>query len=166
MDLAVVEKFYNHYHTKKLSSPELYRNNDTMITVVLPQELIAYSNASAGHSGFGAGARAVGIRRSVSNSTKALAQIFESVESLAKFIGESECDGPAYVETVRQRHLASQTPVDPKSLPAKSVDLNKAYGQGTIQTLLGKYKRDQVLGDYNTLSVGEFEERYNLVETI
>jgi hypothetical protein len=164
MDLKVVEKFREHYLNKKLSNPDLYRNSDTMITVVLPAELLDYSNASAGHSGFGSGARAVGIRKTVKNSDRALADIFESVENLAKFISESECDGPAYVESVRQRHLASQTPVDPKSLPARSIDLNKTYGAGTIADLLAKFKKESLFGDYNTLTVGEFEQKYNLAE--
>ena len=68
-----------------------------MITVVLPKDLLEYSNASAGHSGFGSGARPVGIRRKVRNSEQALAAIFASEDSLTRFILESERDGPAMV---------------------------------------------------------------------
>lgn len=165
MDTKVIKQFFDHYHAKKVTHPDLYRNNDTMVTVVLPASLLDYSNASAGHSGFGSGARAVGIRRSVPDATKALAEIFESVESLTKFIESSECDGPAYVESVRQRHLANRTPVDPKSLPASQTDLNKVYGAGTIQRLLNKFKKDQVQNDYRTLTIGEFSTKYDLVDS-
>ena len=77
MDQRVID-FYNRYQTRKQSYPSLYESGKESINVILPNNLLEYANAAAGHSGFGAGARARGIRRQVNNSAVALSQIFSS----------------------------------------------------------------------------------------
>lgn len=155
---TAVKKFFDHYHAKVTSNPTLYKNNDTMITVVLPKELLDYSNASSGHSGFGAGARPVGIRRSVSDSRRALADIFATVDSLAKFILSSECDGPAYVAGVKARHLGNQKPVDPM---AKDVFWDR-YNKDTLASIRDVYGADMVRDAWNSLTISEFENLFAL----
>jgi hypothetical protein len=159
LDMNVVGAFHRHYHDSILKNPDLYRNNDTLITVVLPKELLDYSNASAGHSGFGSGARAVGIRKSVPNSTKALLEIFETPESLAKFIESSDCDGPAYIETVRQRHAAS---LIPKPVLAKDEFWNR-YTKNDLERIVGKFGRKEVQVGYNVMTIEEFETAFGLI---
>ena len=167
--MNAVTEFHKHYHKKILSRPELYQSNSESIDVILPNSLIEWANASSGHSGFGAGARARGIRRNVNNSSKALKEIFKTPESLAKFIMSSECDGVAYVESYKQKYAQKNgiriatniTPVNPLDMPVRTTDLNKVYGQGTIQSLMAKYPKT-VRTDFAVLTVGEFEARYNL----
>ena len=48
---------------------------------------------NGGHSGYEADCRPLGIRRGVVNASKALAEIFKSVDSLAAFIRTSDADG-------------------------------------------------------------------------
>jgi hypothetical protein len=97
LDMTKVKALYDHYHAKTKTNPTLYQSGDECITVILPQGLLDYCNASAGNSG-GSNARPCGIRYSVRNSTKALEQIFESVDSLARFISGSDCDGMYFAE--------------------------------------------------------------------
>ena len=160
---SYVQDFYRHYHESVVKRPDLYKNGDTMITVVLPSTLLEYSNAAAGHSGFGSGARAVGIRRQVRDSSKALADIFESVESLTKFIETSECDGPAYVEQVRLRHAERSIP---KPVMASSQDgFWSKYNKDTMTEIKAHNKdHKQLVEDYKTLTLLDFEIKYKLVD--
>ena len=158
INMNSVEAFYRHYQERSKTSPSLYRNSNTLITVVLPKDLLEYSNASAGHSGFGAGARPVGIRRAVKNAERTLAEIFSTPESLAKFIESSEGDGPAYVEGVRARHLASQTP----KIPSAKEVFWKHYTKADLDAMRAKFGRDLVLQAYNTLNIEEFNSQFDL----
>lgn len=168
MDQRIVD-FYNHYHTRRVSRPELYVSGKESINVILPNNLLEYANAAAGHSGFGAGARARGIRRQTNNSAKALAEIFASPDNLLKFLNTSEMNAEAYVESYKQKYAqkngikiaTSVTPKNPADVLVRTTDLNKVYGQGTIQALMAKYPKT-VRADFAVLTVGEFEARYNL----
>ena len=46
----LVEQFYNDFHVKVKSYPYLYANKEDYLNVVLPQGLLDYANAAAGHS--------------------------------------------------------------------------------------------------------------------
>lgn len=120
LDMNTVVKFYNHYHNKVKTHPNLYRSGNNQIQIALPGDLLEWCNAASGHTGYGSGARPYGIRRTVDNSETALAEIFSSPESLADFIKSSECDGVAYVNEIRKRHEA-KTPKSHKVVEAKPV---------------------------------------------
>jgi hypothetical protein len=161
MDMQAVASFHRHYTESILKNPDLYRNGTDMITVVLPKDLLDYSNASAGHSGFGSGARPVGIRRKVRNAEQALAQIFADVGSLAKFIEESECDGPAMVAEIQRKHAEKQLPRT--VMAADSDGFWSKYNKDTMAALRAKIKdHTQLTQDFRTLSLSEFEHKYGL----
>jgi hypothetical protein len=164
IDMDAVTRLYAHYHQTILSKPSLYNSGPQSITVVLPKALLEFSNAAAGHSGFGAGARPVGIRKSVRDSNTALAELFQSPDSLREFILSSECDGPAHVEIIRQRHMADTTKikVDPKT----SEVFWKKYGKDMMQSLITQFGRSTVEQAYKTLTINEFEVKFNIEELL
>lgn len=173
INMQVVKEWRQRYLERSASDPKFYHCGDNAINVGLPLELIEFSNASGGHSGYSSGARPTGIRYAVDNPARALAEIFESDESLAKFISGSDKSGPAYAQAKRQAYFQKHgvmpgikiatnvTPINPKNRMMRTVNINSEYGAGTLQTLLAKYP-NTVKGDYQTLTVGEFEVRYNL----
>ena len=159
LDNTAVEQFYNYYHAKKITNPDLYVSNDSLITVVLPKALLDYANAAAGHSGFGAGARPVGIRRSVDNARAALADIFASVESLTQFILSSECNAEEYILQIREKHYQQQLGIDNRMAEDRWKDLFAKYD---MQDLAARFGRDSVLTARRLLTVNEFELRFGL----
>ena len=163
--MQAVASFHRHYTESVLKNPDLYRNSDDMITVVLPKDLLDYSNASAGHSGFGSGARPVGIRRKVRNSQQALAEIFADVNSLSKFIEESECDGPAMVEEIKRRHAERSIP---RTVMAADADgFWHRYSKDTMIAIKAKIKdHTQLTQDFRTLTLEAFEIKYGLVDNL
>jgi hypothetical protein len=161
MDMNAVSSFYRHYHESRKTRPDLYRNGDSMITVVLPKDLLEYSNAAAGHSGFGSGARPVGIRRQVPDSQKALAEIFATEQSLAKFIGDSECDGPAYVEEVRKRHAEKSTPKPAMTNDDKRGFWSK-YNKDHMAAAIARVGKPRVVELYHTATLADFERETGL----
>lgn len=160
MDQRVID-FYNRYQTRKQSYPSLYESGKESINVILPNNLLEYANAAAGHSGFGAGARARGIRCQVNNSAVALSQIFSSPESLLKFLESSEKNAEAYVEGVRAKHLS--LPKVKAELKASDEFWNR-YGKKELQMLVSKFGRDIVQQAYNSLSITEFETMFELTQ--
>jgi hypothetical protein len=163
MNTQAVKDFFEHYHRSITKNPDLYRNGGDMITVVLPKELLDYSNAAAGHSGFGSGARPVGIRRKVRNAERELAEIFQSVANLQKFIESSERDGPAYVEEVQRRHAEKSRPK-----PVMAADPSKGFWAVHDKSVMAEIKartkdHQQLIEDYKTMTLSDFEERYMAV---
>jgi hypothetical protein len=163
MDMDAVSAFHRHYHDSVMTRPDLYRNSDTVITVVLPKSLLDYANAAAGHSGFGAGARPVGIRRQVQNSQRALAEIFATEQSLAKFIGESECDGAAYVAEVQRRHSEKSTPKPVMANDAKQGFWSK-YTKHEMAEAIARVGKERVKELYHTATLADFERETGLAE--
>lgn len=157
MDQQAVASFRQHYLRSIERNPSLYQSGPDMITVVLPKDLLEYSNAAAGHSGFGSGARPVGIRRHVQNSQRALAEIFASEQSLAKFIESSEKDGPAYVEEVRRRHAEKSTPKPVMCSDAKQGFWSK-YGKDDMKRAIERVGKPRVQELYHTATLAEFEQ--------
>jgi hypothetical protein len=161
---TAVAAFHRHYQESVETRPDLYRNGDDMITVVLPKDLLEYSNASAGHSGFGSGARPVGIRRKVRNSEQALAAIFASEDSLGRFILESERDGPAMVEEIKRRHIEKSTP---KPVMTSGADgFWSKYSKEDMAKIKTAIKdQKQLVEDFKTMTLADFEIKYKLVDT-
>lgn len=162
MDMLKVESFHRHYQAKVLKSPDLYRSGDHAVDVILPNDLLEYANAASGHSGFGSGARARGIRRECRNSTAFLAEIFASPESLARFLESSEKNAEAYIETVRARHALTAKPKVVQANDPKEGFWSK-YTKDDMAAIKAKNKDHKALvADFQTLSMAEFEVKYAL----
>ena len=164
---VALNDMFNHYHKKIKTNPDLYtnaRDKNYAVVVVLPKELLDWANRGAGHSGFAASARPVGIRKNFNDAKAALKDIFSSVESLERFIKTSECDAEEMMVEVRERHAkkAQIITIDPLDRPMSEFNIEALYGKGTIVMLRGKYPKT-VMDDYKNLTRGEFEGRYNLV---
>ena len=167
----LVEQFYNDFHVKVKSYPYLYASQEDYLNVVLPKGLLDYANAAAGHSGFGSGARAVGIRVKVVNSLRKRDEIFESSESLEKFILSSECNAAEYIESVRKRHLSGvskkklvEIVTDDRLIDAKGsrTTMSRKYGSDVFLKLGRKFGNKTVNRDIATLTINEFQLRYGL----
>lgn len=162
MDMNKIAAFHRHYHSKVVKSPDLYRSGDHAVDVILPNDLLEYANAASGHSGFGSGARARGIRRECRNSTAFLAEIFATPESLARFLDASEKNAEAYIETVRARHAATALPKVVRANDPKEGFWSK-YTKDDLAAIKAKNKDHQALiSDFQTLSMAEFEVKYAL----
>ena len=166
---VAVQAMYDHYHKRVKSKPDLYtnaRDKNRAVVVVLPKELLEWANRSAGHSGFAANARPVGIRKNFNDARAALRDIFSSVDNLVKFIKSSECDAEAMMEEVRARHAGKiqshVISVDPLDRPIAEFNLESLYGKGIIGRLRDRYPTT-VMNDYRVLTRWEFESRYDLV---
>jgi len=156
MDMTRVTEFWENYKTKSATNPNLYISGNSL-NVILPNNLLEYANAAAGHSGFGAGARARGIRRSVDNAQQAIKDIFETPQSLAKFLESSEKNADAYVEGIRARDLG--TAIDQRSANDSWSEL---YAKYDINTLANTFGRNAVIDARKLLTVNEFELRFGL----
>jgi hypothetical protein len=168
VDMNAVVDFYNHYQVKSVSNPDLYVSGETSVNVILPNALLEFANAAAGHSGFGAGARARGIRKQVNNSRVAIKEIFATPESLAEFILSSECNADAYVDSVKARHLGSNyKPSKYVSIRTDDRKVDKCFSEilskYDIKSLAVKFGKETILKARKCLTVNEFELRFGLV---
>ena len=162
-----VTDFFNHYHTKVITNPNLYVSDENSVNVILPNSLLEYANASAGHSGFGAGARARGIRKPVNNARLAIKEIFESTLSLAQFLESSECNADAYVQSIQIKHLGIRAarklgytvPTDERSADTAWKDI---YAKYNVKELAERHGRELVIQARKMLTVNEFELRFGL----
>ena len=150
MDKVALESFYNHYHSKVVSKPNLYHNGNDIITLVLPVELLDYANSASGHSGHKTGARPVGIRVVVKDSTQSIKDIFSSIESLEQFILSSECDA-----------MPVKTKVS-KPLMANKEFWNR-YDKTVMDNLKAKFKYDTLKLAFSTMTIDQFESEFNLI---
>jgi len=171
LNTAAVNALFNHYHAKVQSKPNLYTNSrdkNKAVLVVLPTELLDFANKGAGHSGFGAGARPVGIRRVVDDAKSFLKNIFSSTSALEQFILSSECDAHEYIASVKMRHAlkakqsTSICSVNIDNRPAREVFFTK-YGHNEAKALQNKFGRDLVTKEFDVLTINEFELRFGLV---
>ena len=169
----LVEDFYNKYHKKVKSNPRLYVSKEDWLNVTLPAGLLEYANSAAGHSGFGSGARAVGIRKKVVNSVEKRDEVFGSIESLENFILSSECNAAEYVESVRKRHLSGiskkkliEIITDDRLIDTKGsrTTMSRRYGSDVFLKLGRKFGNKVVNNDIHTLTINEFELRYGLTQ--
>lgn len=161
-----VVSFYDEYHRKVKTRPSLYLSGNNCLTIVLPSSLLDYANASAGHSGFGAGARPVGIRCSVDDAKGTITKVFSSPEVLASFINSSECNAAEYIEGVRAKHLARASKAKPATddRPARDVFFGKfgASAKALAQSLRDTYGAELVRREFSILTQNEFELRFGL----
>lgn len=131
------------------------------VQVCLPMNLIDYANAASGNMG---GGRPVGIRsghfRTAEDAADYVTKIFSSPDELAKFINTSECDA-TWTCSAEDRANFVPAVIDPLDAPVKTINLNEFYGAGTMQTLMSKFAKT-VRDDFASLTVREFQERYNL----
>lgn len=167
-----VVSFYNHYHERKAVFPTMYTDahSNQTINVVLPINLVEFSNAAAGRFAVGNDGiiRPKGIRVQVADAQTVVEHIFASPENLADFLNASECNGLEYEGSERVSELTNYTPVqrDPLDRPIADQNLEVRYGKGTIQRLAEKYGRELVQREYRILTVFEFEQRYGLVAIV
>lgn len=155
-----VQDLFDHYHAKVISSPNLYAYKGC-VKVVLPKSLLEYSNASAGHSGFGAGARPVGIARKSSNGFAEIKKIFESVESLTAFILSSECNGREYVAKIVESHRQKGLGIDDRFLNDQKVWV-EIYKKHNVPSLGKIFGSAIIIEAKKILTVNEFELRFGL----
>jgi len=159
-----VISFFNAYHDKVKTRPRLYKSQTKIVTITLPTDLIDFSNAAAGHSGFGAGARPVGIRKTVDNAEIFVSRVFSTVDHLADFLNSSECDGIEYVEGIKTRHQGKIT----KSIslidvrPAKEAFYDVGHKFDLIQSLRSKFGKGTVDHSMNVLNWTEFQLRFGI----
>ena len=163
-----VISFHQYFHNKVKRSPSLYlhTNSTDTITITLPANLLDFANAAAGHSGFGSGARPIGIRLSNVNPKVFRDKVFSSVESTANFLNSSACDAAVYIETVRARHLAKVSKVSKNSVEtddrlAKDF-ITAKWGFSTIMGLVHKFGRPTVEQARDKLTCNEYELRFGL----
>ena len=168
-----VTTFFNDFHRKVKTRPNLYANHETTLNVVLPTSLLEYANAAAGHSGFSSEARAVGIRMNTNNALAKRDEIFSSVESLTKFILESECDAAEYIKSVQARHasgvvrraVTKKVETDDRLVDSKVARtlMSRRYGSNVFIELARRFTSKVVNNDIRTLTINEFELRYGMV---
>lgn len=159
--MTAVTTFFNDYHTAVVSKSDLYVNSNDQFTIVLPQELLEFAEAGAGHSGFGAGARPVGIRRTSVNAKNEVTSIFSSVESLAKFILTSKKNADNDALSARKNNVTT-TVVKMNNTEARKVFWDKA-DKAKYDEMTNKYGKKTVDNDLMTLTWNEFDLRYGFV---
>jgi len=160
-----ITSFFNRYHQKVLNNPTLYVSGDSTVNVILPSDLLEYANAAAGHTGFGSGARARGIRQQVKNANLAIKDIFNSIDSLITFLESSECNAEAYIQGIKEKHQS----VTVKNQSLVSVDNRSAdqhfkllHAKIDINRLVLKFGYDVVLEARKLLTINEFELRFGV----
>lgn len=161
--VRIAAEHRDYYLRRSAIRPTLYVTNDTTITVGLPNALLDFANRAAGHSGYNAGARAVGIRKTVSNAHVAIREIFNSVDSLVRFIESSECDyehpaGIGHVEVTRKN--IEKTP-EIKFVPARAEFWGK-YNADTLKGLRVKYGTELVNTAMEKLTLTEMQNLFGM----
>ena len=162
INMQVVSEWRQRYLERSTIDPNFYRG-DNHINVGLPIELIEFCNAAGGHSGYSSGARPTGIRYTVDNPAKVLAEIFESDDSFARFISGSDKSGPEHCAKLYEEYKRTNNiiQVDPLDRPMCEFNLEELYGKGTIAHLRAKYPNTS-LEEYKILTRREYEARYAL----
>ena len=155
-----VSDFFNDYHIKVKSVPDLYAKTPNQLTVCLPLPLKEFCNAAAGRSSDEAGAEPNGIRITVSDPVKIRNDIFASEPSLRAFILSSDRDwmNIGGGRTVKSKIIGTDDRLI-NSKGGRSAMLIKFGAQVFIQ-LGRKYGRDTVKNDIECLTVHEFATRY------
>jgi hypothetical protein len=154
MDTNRVAAFRQHYLRKSAKNPDLYRSGPRAVDVILPNDLLEYANAASGHSGFGAGARARGIRRECRDSAEFLREIFSSDQRLTEFLLSSEQNAEAYINEVRQRPKGEPKP-RAKKVTIAGRDPQTTPAQGNLYDF---FARDQIVAIAKSLGgAAEFQ---------
>ncbi len=162
--VRIAAQHRDYYLRRSAIRPSLYVTNDNTITVGLPTELLEFANRAAGHSGYNAGARAVGIRKTVGNAHVAIRQIFDSVESLVRFIESSECDyenvavGAQHVKATRKD--AEKAP-EVKFVAAREEFWSK-FNADALKGLRAKYGTELVNTAMEKLTLTEMQNLFGM----
>ena len=153
---------------RKSTSGYFYVTGDNSVQVVMPLELLEFSNS---RSGTMSGIRPVGIRGDKCNTAgeaaDKVADIFSSVESLTQFITNSEADiDPEIIEICKNTRISfgkvKTIITDDRKVTNNRGALAKTHGDTVFLDLALKFGRDIVKHDMNTLTINEFELRYGL----
>lgn len=147
-----IKNLFNHYHNKVTEYPTLY-TSENLIQVVLPDGLLQFANAAAGHGNY----RPIGIRRTSYNPMSAIKEVFSSVESLTDFILSSECDAISHIKQLKLSAAVKKQ----KAELTRNVFWTK-YNKSTMDTLKSLYNKNKLRTAYDTLSMSEFELEFNL----
>jgi hypothetical protein len=163
---AAVARIHSAYHQDPIGHGRHGRKyviGPRTVQVVLTAELFDYSEAAAGVMGYGA--RPVGIRRTVEDAYATIDKIMSTPESLAEFILTSDRTGPEYCATVRERHAQRQNRV---IMANDSRDgFWGKYTKADMTSLRARVKnQQQLIKDYQSMTLQEFEERYELAEAV
>ena len=156
---SAVNDFYNDYHRKVKSNPDLYVKNANHLTVCLPESLKDYCNAAAGRSSDQAGATPNGIRIATDNPLALRDAVMSTTDTVEAFIRNSACDasniGRRVVKTVK---------TDDRLMSAKGSRnlMSRRYGPDILIELGRKFGRTIVKLDLDALTINEFELRYGL----
>jgi hypothetical protein len=161
--VRIAAQHRDYYLRRSAIRPSLYVTNDNTITVGLPIELLEFANRAAGHSGYNAGARAVGIRKTVSNANVAIRQIFDSVESLVRFIESSECDYeyPVGAGDVKVARKAIEKAPEVKFVAAREEFWSK-FNADTLKGLRAKYGTELVNTAMEKLTLTEMQNLFGM----
>ena len=157
-----VTEFFNDYHIKVKSVPDLYAKTPNQLTVCLPLPLKEFCNAAAGRASDAAGAEPNGIRITVSDPVKIRNDIFASEPSLRAFILSSDRDwmNIGGGRTVKSKIIGT----DDRLIDSKGgrSAMSSKYGSQVFMQLGRKYGRETVNIDIDSLTIHEFETRYGL----
>ena len=165
-----VAKFHAQFHRKVRNNPTLYRSTDTTVTIILPKYLLQFAEYASGHSGFKFGARPLGLRRHQVNSSRFIAEVFASVESLYKFIQSSACDAydhqtGAMIPPPNKNNQTITKPIAnnvvAEFVPAKN-DYWGKYSAPELSFLRNKYGSDLVTRAMTLLSLTEMENLFGM----
>jgi len=163
-----VVSFFNHYHERKSTFPDMYVNtqDNQTVNVVLPVSLADFANAAAGRFAIGSDGiiRPKGIRVKVSNAKDFVDSIFSSTDKLAQFLNSSEKDavqvfcGGVCISSTKKVKPSVKT--DNRS--ARDAFFEK-YTANDAKALQAKFGRELVIREFDILSINEFELRFGLI---
>jgi len=166
IDLKIVDNFLNECHKKIKNNPNLYINskNDT-VTIGLPTELLEFANRAAGHSGLNNGARPTGIRIKTANAIMLRDEILNSSDAYIDFIKKNADDG--YYNDVKAEHNeyiinGGLCKKNNKPVEGNAHILVEKYGKKIFVECSKQSSKDEVINDRKTMSISEFEEKYQL----
>lgn len=167
--LTDVQRFYDEYHRKIIKNPNLYRSTDTTVTIILPSYLLQFAEHASGHSGFGCGARPLGIRRHQVNSNVFLRDVFSSVEALYNFILTSACDAfdhktgrmlpPSNNKGATQNDKSKSDSMD--QMLAKNI-IYKVYSVDQLSYLKTRYGVSEFNRVKDNHTLAEFKKFFNI----
>lgn len=152
MNVQAAQTLYNHYHDRVINYPTLY-TGESYVTVVLPEELLEFANAAAGHSNY----RPIGIRSFANDPKERIKEIFSSVESLIEFISSSECNAIQHIKQLKIKAAVKKQ----KTESARSIFWKK-YDKGVMEKLKACYNPTLLREAFDTMSMSQFEKEFNL----
>lgn len=166
IDKQTVQAFLNDTRKKLQDNPRLYVNseNDT-VTIGLPTELLEYANRAAGHSGLNNGARPTGIRIKTHDAISLRDDVLSSDDAYIDFITKN-ADNGYYDEVIREHKEYIKNggyATDNRPIEGNVSVIVSLYGKKVFIECSKRNNKEEVLHDRKTLTIAEFESKYNLV---